>query len=91
VSFACAKQGSQWYITLDEAPWLDGDFVVFGRVVAGMDFVRRIEVADVEDEDDHRPTGRVIVTGCGECGEEERERVMKKEPEKDPGPLWKQG
>jgi len=56
-----------------------------------MDIVRRIEVTDVEDEDDHRPTGRVMVTACGECAEEERERVMTMEPERDPGPLWKQG
>jgi cyclophilin family peptidyl-prolyl cis-trans isomerase len=39
--------GSQFYITLDAAPWLDGDYNVFGHVVYGMDVVNSIEVGDV--------------------------------------------
>lgn len=34
--------GSQFYITLAEAPHLDGRCVAFGRVVEGMDVVRKI-------------------------------------------------
>lgn len=39
--------GSQFYITLDAAPFLDRNYTVFGRVVSGMDVVDRIQVGDV--------------------------------------------
>lgn len=42
-----ASSGSQFYITLDETPILDGEFTVFGRVVEGMDVVESISQGDV--------------------------------------------
>ena len=39
--------GSQFYITLGDRSYLDGDYTVFGRVVQGMDAVFAIEQADV--------------------------------------------
>ncbi|MCR4399629.1 MAG: peptidylprolyl isomerase [Syntrophomonadaceae bacterium] len=39
--------GSQFYILKKDAPWLDGQYAVFGRVVAGMDVVDALQAGDV--------------------------------------------
>lgn len=39
--------GSQWFVTHSPQPHLDARYTVFGRVVAGMDIVDRIELGDV--------------------------------------------
>lgn len=38
--------GSQFYICLEDLPQLDGNYVIFGRVVEGMDVVDRIVMGD---------------------------------------------
>lgn len=38
--------GSQFYILKKDAPWLDGQYAVFGKVVEGMDVVDKIAVGD---------------------------------------------
>ena len=38
--------GSQFYITLGNANFLDGKYTVFGRVTSGMDVVDRVRVGD---------------------------------------------
>ncbi|MBO0723476.1 MAG: peptidylprolyl isomerase [Blastocatellia bacterium] len=38
---------SQFYITLSQTNFLDGQYAVFGRVIEGMDVVRQIKVGDV--------------------------------------------
>ena len=35
--------GSQFFITFDEAPWLNGKHTVFGRVEDGLELITKIE------------------------------------------------
>lgn len=53
-----ASAGSQFYITLGDAPWLDGQYTVFGRVTKGIDVVKKLRVGDL--------ITRVRVTGVAE-------------------------
>lgn len=39
--------GSQFFITLNDYPDLDGRYTAFGRMVAGMDIVQKIEQGDI--------------------------------------------
>lgn len=38
--------GSQFFITFAATPWLDGKHAVFGKVTAGMDVLRKLEIGD---------------------------------------------
>lgn len=41
------SSGSQFYITLEKIPYLDGEYTVFGQTVSGMEVVKQIEQGDV--------------------------------------------
>ena len=56
-------QGSQFFITAAETPWLDGKHVVFGEVLEGYDVVQKMEA--VGDESG-TPKQKVMLTDCGE-------------------------
>jgi len=40
------SSGSQFYITLEATPFLDGDYTVFGKTIAGFDVVQNIRQGD---------------------------------------------
>lgn len=51
--------GSQFYICLGAQPHLDGEYAVFGKVIQGMDVVRKIQPYDIMREvtiSDTKPT-----------------------------------
>ncbi|KAJ2711889.1 hypothetical protein H4R19_003032 [Coemansia spiralis] len=56
--------GSQFFITFDKTPWLDGKHVVFGRVTRGMDIVRMVESLGDADAP-LNPKKPVSICDCG--------------------------
>ncbi len=41
-----SSSGSQFYITLEKTPFLDGQYTVFGRTLSGFDVVKKIQQGD---------------------------------------------
>ncbi|KAH6923905.1 hypothetical protein HPB50_009209 [Hyalomma asiaticum] len=43
--------GAQFFITTVATPWLDGHHVVFGKVIDGMDVVRKVDNTKTDEDD----------------------------------------
>lgn len=56
--------GSQFFITVKKTSWLDGRHVVFGKVVKGMDVIRKVEENPTGSND--RPVKEVKIRACEE-------------------------
>lgn len=58
--------GSQFFITLVDCPWLDGRHTVFGKAVQGLEIVDEIEAVGTSQGSVKSP---VTITDCGEIKE----------------------
>src|SRR5580700_55645 len=55
--------GSQFFLCTVKTPWLDGRHVVFGKVVEGMDVVKKIERLGSRSG---QTKAKIVVADCGE-------------------------
>ncbi|KAI8901193.1 cyclophilin-like domain-containing protein [Globomyces pollinis-pini] len=77
--------GSQFFITSQPCPHLDGKHVVFGRLIYGEEVFRAIENIPTDDND--APLQKISITKCGELikvkKQKENDELNKVEDEND--------
>ena len=52
--------GSQFFITCAETPWLQGKHTIFGEITAGMEIVRKIEACPTDVNDKPRDDQKIL-------------------------------
>ncbi len=55
--------GSQFFLTFVECPWLDGRHCVFGEMISGDDTLRKIEAGSSRSG---KTNGKYEISNCGE-------------------------
>lgn len=56
--------GSQFFVTFKETPWLDGKHTVFGQVVNGLEHVEFIE--NIQTHQGDSPKQAISIADCGQ-------------------------
>jgi len=56
--------GSQFFITTNPAPHLDGKHVVFGKVIEGTEIIDKLNLTKTNSDD--KPFDDVVISDCGE-------------------------
>lgn len=70
--------GSQFFITFEATPHLNGKHVVFGKVISGQGLVKKMEKLGTQSG---TPRGPVKIINCGRV--DESEQVVKKAPKSE--------
>ena len=68
--------GSQFFICTASTPWLDGKHVVFGKVIQGLDIVKKMEKCGTSSG---RPIKQVKIANCGDMATHEAKEEAKAE------------
>jgi len=82
-SHEAGKNCSQFFFTSNPSPKLDGKHVVFGRVIAGIDIVTKLESMGSQSG---KPIYEVEITDCGELESPAMERRKRKAESDEPLP-----